>query len=255
MTENANPLLIIISGPSGVGKDAILARMKEKGLPLHYSVTDTSRPQRPGEVDGVDYHFIDRTEFEKMIGNGEFLEWASVYGNLYGVPKNTIKQAMAEGKDAIVKVDIQGAATIKRLEPEAVSIFISPPSMEELGRRLIERKTESGTNLELRLKTATEEMESRNSFDHTVVSQRAGIDEAISEIEAIIKEEKSRPKPRVLEPKQREVTAELAERKPVERLTPGRVGDEVLRIPRESHRNISLSRFIRRIRSMLRENE
>jgi len=255
VTENTNPLLIIISGPSGVGKDAILIRMKEIGLPFYYSVTATSRKQRPGEVDGADYHFIDRPEFEEMIGNGGFLEWANVYGNFYGVPKNTVKQAMAEGKDVIVKVDIQGAATIKRLEPESVSIFIAPPSMEELERRLRKRKTESGTNLELRLKTAIEEMESRGFFDHTVVSQRDGIDAAISEIEAIIKKEKEHVKPRIAEPAPRERSTRAASKRPLERLTPERAGDEVLRMHRNSHRKIRLHRFIRRIRSMLKESE
>ncbi|GEM_PF-186263 len=253
MTENTNPLLIIISGPSGVGKDAILIKMKEKGLPFYYSVTATSRPQRPGEVDGVDYHFIDRTEFEKMIGDGEFLEWASVYGNLYGVPKNAIKQAMAEGKDAIVKVDIQGAATIKRLEPEAISIFISPPSMEELERRLRKRKTESGTNLELRLKTATEEMESRDTFDYTVVSQRKRIDDAISEIEAVIKNEKSRAGPSIVKKQPQQKQISTTTQKSVERLTSGQARGEILRIPRKSSRKSKFPMFFRRIRSTLKK--
>ncbi len=144
MTEKINPLLIIISGPSAVGKDAVINGMKKKGLPFYYSITATSRPKRPGEIDGVDYHFIERAEFEKMIGNGDFLEWANVYGNLYGVPKKTTKEAMAAGKDAIVKVDIQGAAIIKKLEPNAVAIFITPPSMEELERRLVEQEKQRG---------------------------------------------------------------------------------------------------------------
>ena len=185
-------VLVVISGCSGVGKDAILLRMKELDLSYYYAVTATSRPRRPGEVDGVDYHFIEKPVFEQMIENGEFLEWANVYDNLYGVPRKTVRQAMTEGKDAIVKVDIQGAATIKSIMPEAITIFSAPPSLEELQRRLIERKTESGADLELRLKTAQKEMESIPLFDHVVVSHNNGIDQAIVDIEAIIMREKRR---------------------------------------------------------------
>lgn len=181
-----NTVLVVISGCSGVGKDAILVRMKELGLSYFYAVTATSRPKRPGEIDGVDYHFINKPAFEKMMENGEFLEWANVYGNLYGVPKRTVREAMAEGKDAIVKVDIQGAATIKNIMPEAITIFIAPPSLEELQRRLVKRKTESGTDLELRLETAQKEMESIPLFDYVVVSHNNAIDQAIADIEAII---------------------------------------------------------------------
>jgi len=190
--KNLKSLLVVISGCSGVGKDAILVRMKELGLPYFYAVTATSRQQRPGEVDGVDYQFIEKDRFEEMIENGELLEWANVYGNLYGVPKTTVQRAMKEGKDAIVKVDIQGSATIKRVAPDAVTIFISPPSMEELQRRLVQRKTESGTDLELRLKTALKEMDSISTFDHVVVNHNNGIDKAISDIEDIIADEKRR---------------------------------------------------------------
>ena len=186
-----NPLLVVISGPSGVGKDALLFRMKELGDPYFFAVTATTRPQRPGEIDGVDYHFVAKAKFEEMIEKGELLEWANVYGNLYGVPKKPVTQALAEGKDVIIKVDIQGAATIKRIAPEAVLIFISPPSMEETQRRLKERKTESATDLDLRLKKAKEEMESLPLFDYVVVSQRDGLDMAISQIESIIMAEKS----------------------------------------------------------------
>ncbi len=174
-----------------MGKDALLTRMKELGVPLFYSVTATSRPRRSREVDGADYHFIEKPRFEQMIRDGEFLEWANVYGNLYGVPRKMIEDAVAAGRDAIVKVDIQGAATIKRLKPEAISIFIAPPSMEELQRRLVERKTETGADLDLRLKTARGEMETASSFDHVVISHNNRIDEAIREIEFIIEREKS----------------------------------------------------------------
>jgi len=192
VVKNANPLLIVISGPSGVGKDAVLLRMKELGHPYFFAVTATTRLKRAGEQDGADYHFVTRTEFEEMIEAGELLEWANVYSNLYGVPNKPIKEALAEGKDTIVKVDIQGAATIKSIAPEAILIFVSPPSPEELQRRLKERKTESVTDLELRLKKAQEEMESLPSFDYVVVSEKDKVDLAISQIESIITAEKSR---------------------------------------------------------------
>ncbi len=183
-----------MSGPSAVGKDAILAAMKQAGKPYFFAVTATTRQQRPGETDGVHYHFITRKDFEGMIEDGELLEWANVYGNFYGVPKRPVIGALAEGKDAIVKVDIQGAKTIKSNMPQAVSIFISPPSMAELRRRLITRKTETETDLNLRLKTAEEEMKAVSSFDHVVVSHRDQINRAISEIEAIIEAvKKDRP--------------------------------------------------------------
>ena len=186
------PLFIVISGPSGVGKDALLSRMKEMGHPFFYAVTATTRPQRPGETDGVDYHFVCRAKFTEMIDTGELLEWANVYGNLYGIPRNPMREALTQGKDVIIRVDIQGAATIKHIMPEALLIFLSPPSMEELERRLRERKTEATAALELRLRTAQREMENLPSFDYVVVSQKDGVDVAISQIQDIITAEKQR---------------------------------------------------------------
>lgn len=194
-----NPLLIVISGPSGVGKDAVLLRMREWGHHYFFAVTATTRPKRTSEQDGVDYRFVTKAEFEEMIKRGELLEWANVYGNLYGVPKKPVKEALAEGRDVIIKVDVQGAATIKRIAPEAVLIFISPPSMGELQRRLKERKTESATDLGLRLKKAQEEMENLPSFDYIVASRKGELDTAISQIEAIITAEKCRVRPRVVD--------------------------------------------------------
>jgi len=197
--NRSTPLLIVISGPSGVGKDTLLSRMKEMDHPFFYAVTATTRPQRPGETDGVDYHFVCRAKFTEMIDTGELLEWANVYGNLYGIPKKPVQQALTQGKDVIVRVDVQGAATIKHIMPEALLIFLSPPSMEELERRLRERKTEATADLELRLKTAQREMETLPLFDYVAVSQKDGVDLAISQIEAIITAEKCRVKPRAID--------------------------------------------------------
>jgi len=195
----ANPLLIVLSGPSGVGKDAILEGIKKRGYPLHFTVTATTRPRRKKEAHGVDYHFVSRAEFESMIEKGELLEWANVYGNLYGVPKSELQQAMEKGEDVIVKVDVQGAATIKRTVPEAVFIFLAPPSMEDLKKRLKQRKTESSIDLGVRIKAAEKEMNSLSMFDYVVVNHKNGIGRAISQIESIITAEKCRVKPRIIE--------------------------------------------------------
>jgi guanylate kinase len=190
------PLLIVLSGPSGTGKDAILSRMKKAGYPIEFITTVTTRPQRAREKNNVDYHFVSTERFNQMIERKEFLEHAKVYGNWYGVPKEPIKQALDRGRDIIVKVDIQGATTIKKILPQAVFIFMAPPSMEELAIRLEQRQTESPFNLDLRLKTAEEEMKQLPLFDYVVVNKQDKIDLATSAIKAIINAEKHRLIPR-----------------------------------------------------------
>ena len=190
------PLLIVISGPSGAGKDAVLTRMKELGCPLEYIITVTTRLQRDEEIDNVDYHFISKERFQEMIEDKEFLEWANVYGNWYGVPKEPVKQALDKRQDTIVKVDIQGAVTIKKILPQGVFIFLAPPSMEEVISRLKQRNTESPFDLALRTKTAKEEITRLSLFDYIVVNKRNEIDLAVSKIKAIITAEKCRVKQR-----------------------------------------------------------
>jgi guanylate kinase len=197
--DTAGPLLIVISGPSGVGKDAILGGMRALQQPLHFAVTATTRPQRPGETAGTDYHFITAERFREMISGGQFVEWANVYGNFYGVPRREVQEALAEGRDVVVKVDVQGAATIKGGVPGAVFIFIAPPSMEDLEERLRQRKTESGIDLNLRTKAAAEEMTSLPMFDYVVVNRDGRLEEAVSQIAAIITAEKCRVKARSIE--------------------------------------------------------
>jgi len=192
----AKPLLIVVSGPSGVGKDAILTGMKELGYPLQYITTVTTRPQRAKERDNVDYHFISAERFQEMVSRNELLEWANVYGSWYGVPKQPVKQALDNGRDTIVKVDVQGAATIKKILPQAVFIFLMPPSMEELVIRLKQRHTESPFDLTLRLKTAEEEIKQLPLFDYIVWNKRDETDLAVSGIKAIITAEKCRVTPR-----------------------------------------------------------
>lgn len=189
----------MLSGPSGVGKDAVLARMKELKQPLHYTVTATTRPQRGGESDGIDYHFLPSPRFEEMVEKGEFLEWARVYGHWYGVPREQVKQALEKGLDVIIKADVQGAATIKRVAPQALLIFLAPPSLAEVEERLSKRKTEFSIDLSLRIETAREEMKRLPLFDYVVVNRQGAVDLAVAQIDAIIAAEKCRVNPRVIE--------------------------------------------------------
>jgi len=193
---SSKPLFVVLSGPSGVGKDALLTRMKELERPFHYVVTATTRLRRPREKDGVDYHFVSHQEFQQMIDKGQLLEWANVYGNYYGVPKAEISQALSKGIDVIVKVDVQGATTIKKILPQAVFIFLMPPSMEELERRLKQRRSESSLDLALRLVKASEEIKSLALFDYVITSHQGKLDDAVSQIDAIVIAEKCRVKPR-----------------------------------------------------------
>lgn len=186
------PLLVVISGPSGVGKDAVLERMKAQDVPYHFAVTATARPKRENEVDGVDYIFVERDEFEDMIANDELLEWAEVYGNLYGVPKSPVREALARGQDVILKIDVQGGDNIRRLVPGAVYVFLAPPHMTELEQRLRQRRTESQEALKVRLETAAREMEEAEKYDYVVVNRTGQLDEAVEEIKAIIQRERAR---------------------------------------------------------------
>ena len=195
-TAEKRPLFIVLSGPSGIGKDAILTRMKESDYPLEYITTVTTRPRRAKERDNVDYHFVSVESFQEMTAGNELLEWANVYGNWYGVPKRAVKQALDKGQDTIVKVDIQGAANIKKILPQAIFIFLTPASMEELAMRLKQRHTESPSDLALRTKTAEKELEQLHLFDYIVVNKQDEIDLAVSEIKAIITAEKCRVNPR-----------------------------------------------------------
>ena len=194
--DSPSPLLLVLSGPSGVGKDAVLSRMRETGRPYHFSVTATTRPRRAGERDGVDYIFVTRQGFDDMVDSSELLEWAWVYGNLYGVPKAQVRDALARGRDVMIKADVQGAATIRELAPEAVFIFLAPPDLDALTLRLSQRLTESPETLRTRLQTAEEEMTKASDFDHVVVNHNGRLDEAVREIEAVVERERARKPPR-----------------------------------------------------------
>ncbi|MBM3934899.1 MAG: guanylate kinase [SAR202 cluster bacterium] len=191
-------ILLVLSGPSGVGKDAVLNRMKAAGRPYHFTVTCTTRPKRASETEGKDYIFLTSEKFREMLRNGEFLESAEVYGNYYGVPKRQVMDALNAGKDVIIKTDIQGAATIRKLAPNALFIFLAPPSMEELAARLTLRMTESPEALRRRLDTAEKEMRESSRFDYVVVNENDRIDEAVHAIEEIMERERMEARRRVV---------------------------------------------------------
>jgi guanylate kinase len=194
--EQRQPLLIVISGPSGVGKDSVLQRMKERSLPFHFVVTATTRPQRPGEVDGVDYYFVTHDEFAEMIEQGELLEYAIVYNDYKGIPKGQVREALASGQDVMMRIDVQGAETIRELCPDALLIFLSTRNEAELVRRLEARKTETPEGLKLRIATARQELKRVGMFDYYVVNADHRLDETVDIILSIIRSEHHRTQPR-----------------------------------------------------------
>lgn len=190
------PLLIVISGPSGVGKDAVLKSMQQRGMPLHYVVTMTSRAPRVGEVDGVDYFFVDKARFEALIAADEFIEYAVVYNDYKGIPKPQIREALASKKDVILRVDVQGAATLRKLCPDAVLIFLIPTDQQEWFERLRNRKSETPESLALRLKTAQDELTHLQEFDYVVVNTDNRLEDTVDTIVSIIDAEHHRVMPR-----------------------------------------------------------
>ena len=192
----SNSMLIVISGPSGVGKDTVINEIKKLNNSVYHTITTTTRPVRNGETDGIDYHFIAQDEFKVMIDHGDFLEWAQVYGNMYGTPKDQIRYALSEGYDVIAKVDVQGALSIKKMVPDALFIWISALSMEQLDARLKGRDTDSKQDIKLRIETAHKEMKLVHHFDYEVINEDGRSDKAASEILDIITAEKNRIKPR-----------------------------------------------------------
>ena len=178
--------LFVLSGPSGVGKDALLSRMRSVGRPYHFTVTVTTRPIRAGERDGVDYIFISPDKFRSMIEDDDLLEWAEVHGNLYGVPKSQVTRALERGQHVFLKIDVQGAATVKKLYPSSVLIFLEPPDLVTLDRRLTERGTESSEALRIRQQTARLEMKDAEWFDYRVVNHDEMIDVAARAVDDIV---------------------------------------------------------------------
>jgi guanylate kinase len=183
-------LLIVISGPSGVGKDTVIKRLLELDPNLTYSVSYTTRPPRKGEVDGVNYHFVSRPEFERLIAAGAFLEYATYDANLYGTPIAQLDDVRAAGRDIVLKIDVQGAEQVRKRAPDALRIFLAPPSMDELLRRRTERHTESPDDQGSRQRIANEEMALASHFDNVVVND--DVERAAREILAIIQAARQR---------------------------------------------------------------
>ena len=190
------PLLIVISGPSGSGKDTVVQRMKDRGLEFHFVVTATTRPRRPGEVHGKDYWFISRDEFGRMIEKGELIEHAIVYGDYKGVPRAEVQHALSSGQDVVLRLDVQGSETVRKLVPGALLIFILTDSEEELVRRLQNRQTETPEELEVRINTARNELKRVEIFDYLIVNHESQLDHTVDVIMAIIEAEHHRVQPR-----------------------------------------------------------
>ena len=185
----------IICGPSGVGKGTVVARLLASDPKLYFSVSATTRPPRPGEVDGKHYHFLSREQFQRWIDEDAFLEHAEFVGNLYGTPKLYVDKAMDQGRDVILDIEIQGAEQVHRRRPEAIRIYVAPPSWAELERRLIGRGTEDMEKVRSRLERGKQEFAAASSFDYFVINDT--VDNAVTEISAIMLAEHCRPDERI----------------------------------------------------------
>ncbi len=195
----APPLLVVVSGPSASGKTTLLAGLRKLCRPWHFAVTATTRPMRPGEVDGEDYIFMETADFLRAQERDELLESAQVYDRWYGVPRRQVRDPLIDGKDVILGIDVQGAATIRRVAPEALSIFVMPASMEELRTRLAQRGTEDEAEMRRRLREASAELARVGEFDYRVVNRNGASEAAVEEIDAIIAAEKCRVNPRLVQ--------------------------------------------------------
>lgn len=182
----------MISGPSGVGKDTLIERMAALGHGHHFTVTATTRAPRPGEKEGVNHFFVSRDQFFSMVAKNELLEWAEVYGNYYGVPKQQVRDALAAGRHVIVRVDVQGARRIREIVPEALFIFVTPPSLETLHAHLVKRGVNSPDDIERRLAAAQVEIAEASAFDYSVENHEDRLDETVAEVATVIDRESRR---------------------------------------------------------------
>lgn len=193
-----NPLMIVISGPSGVGKDSVVKALMKRNKSYHFVVTTTSREPREGEIEGVDYYFVAKAEFERLIAANEMIEYALVYDQYKGAAKQQVRDAWASGKDILIRVDVQGADTYRKLFPEALLIFLLPTSPEELIFRLHDRRTETEQSIAIRMSTTQKELEYLPIFDYIVFNPAGKLDDAVDNLEAIILAEHHRVKQRVV---------------------------------------------------------
>lgn len=186
------PVVVVVSGPSGVGKDAVVRRLLEQRPELSMVVTATDRAPRPGETDGVDYHFTTTKRFEAMIANGELIEHAVVYGQHKGIPKSSVRDKLSSNDDVVLRLDVQGAATVRAMMPDAVLVFLCAESEAALARRLFKRGTETDAQFARRVETARDETKRVDEFDYVVVNGDGGLEQAAARLGAIIDAEKSR---------------------------------------------------------------
>jgi guanylate kinase len=191
-----NPLLVVVSGPSGVGKSTIVAQLARAHPQVIPIVTATTRARRPNEIDKVHYHFLDALEFERLRDAGELLECATVHGHWYGTPVQQVRGILAAGRDAILTIDPQGARTVRQLVPDALLIFVMPPSLEDLDDRLLKRGSESSESLAVRRRNAELEMDSSGDYDHVIVNETDHPEDAAERIWEIIQAEARREPPR-----------------------------------------------------------
>ena len=196
---SAPPLLVVVSGPSASGKTTVLAGLRKLCRPWHFAVTATTRAMRSGEVDGKDYIFMDTADFLRARERDELLESAQVYDRWYGVPRWQVRDPLIAGKDVILGIDVQGAATIRSIAPEALSIFVMPASLDELRTRLARRGTEDAAEMQRRLQEASVELGRIGEFDYRVVNRNGALEDAVREIDAIITAEKCRVNPRLVQ--------------------------------------------------------
>ncbi len=187
-----NGFLVVISGPSGGGKGTVVRRVREMMPTLALSVSATTRPPRAGEEDGREYYFLDRDAFEEMVAREEMLEYTTYCGNYYGTPKKESQRIMASGKNMILEIEVDGAAQVKRLYPDAVSIMLIPPTIEEMRQRLLGRGTEPIETVEKRLARAAEEIQLASGYDYVVINQRDAIEACAAQICEIIRAESAR---------------------------------------------------------------
>lgn len=184
--DSGRPLLVVLSGPSGAGKDAVLDELARRGHRFHRVVTCTTRAKRPNEVDGVDYEFLTDAEFARLVAHGGLLEHATVYGKSYGVPKQQVVEELAAGLDVYVRTDVQGAASIGRLMPDAVRIFIAPSSLDELEVRIRARGADDEAQVQRRLATARDEMARRGEFEYVIVNEPGKLEAAVDRLIEIL---------------------------------------------------------------------
>ena len=196
--QDVNPgLLFVLSAPSGTGKDTVIRRLRAQGLPIRVAVTVTTRAPRPGEIDGVHYYFVSQNEYQRMLAEDELLEHAEVHGNWYGVPRRPVREWLAAGEDVLLKIDVQGAATVRQKVPQAIFLFLAPQSISELNRRLSARHSETEAERARRLADASYELTQQTWYDYRVVNRQNHLDEAVEKVKAIITAEHCRVQLRV----------------------------------------------------------